>query len=137
MVCIYCGGNTRVTNSRSSKKNPGIWRRRHCDNCNAIFTTSESPDLSVSISVIKREGSLETFSIDDLYVSIFKSLSHRREALNDARHLTNTITTNLLAECINGAIKIDALKIVCLDTLNKFDKAAATYYSAYYPNKPN
>ena len=94
MVCIYCGGNTRVTNSRSSKKNPGIWRRRHCDNCNAIFTTSESPDLSVSISVIKREGSLETFSIDDLYVSIFKSLSHRREALNDARHLTNTITTN-------------------------------------------
>jgi transcriptional repressor NrdR len=137
MVCIYCGGNTRVVNSRSSKRNSDIWRRRQCDSCKAIFTTNELPDLSRSVSIINIQGSLETFSTDKLYMSIFKALSHREDALNDARHITNTITTKLLKECSDGAIEINDLKIICLNTLEKFDKVAGTYYSAYYPISSN
>jgi len=70
-------------------------------------------------------------------MSIFKALSHREDALNDARHITNTITTKLLKECSDGAIEINDLKIICLNTLEKFDKVAGTYYSAYYPISSN
>jgi len=70
-------------------------------------------------------------------MSIFKALSHRKDALNDARHITNTITTKLLQECSDGAIEINDLKVICLNTLEKFDKVAGTYYSAYYPISPN
>ncbi len=137
MVCIYCSGNTKVVNSRSSKKNSCIWRRRQCDSCEAVFTTNEYPDLSRSVSIINNIGALETFSSDKLYMSLFKALSHREEALNDARHLTNTIITKLLLECTDGAIKLSDLKMVCLNTLEKFDKVAGTYYSAYHPIKTN
>ena len=137
MVCIYCGGNTRVVNSRSSKRNPNIWRRRQCDSCKEIFTTNELPDLSRSVSIINHQDALETFSTDRLYMSVFKALSHREDALNDARHITNTITTKLLQEHSDGAIKIVDLKMICLNTLENFDKVAGTYYSAYHPTRAN
>lgn len=53
MVCIYCSGETQVINSRPQKRLNNIWRRRKCTACEGIFTTSESPDLTSSLVVIK------------------------------------------------------------------------------------
>lgn len=71
MNCPYCGKEiTSVTNSRPTKDNTQIWRRRCCDSCKAIFTTHEIIDLS-HLMVIKKSGKSEMFSRFKLFSGIY------------------------------------------------------------------
>src|SRR3989339_387514 len=71
MECPYCHkALTEVTNSRPSRGNVQIWRRRKCLNCGEIFTTHEIIDLS-QLVVIKKSGKTEMFSHIKLYSGIY------------------------------------------------------------------
>ena len=71
MECPYCHRQqTFVTNSRPSKGNAQIWRRRKCQNCGEIFTSHEIIDLS-HLTVIKKSGEKERFSRVKLYSGIY------------------------------------------------------------------
>lgn len=86
MECPYCHKQlTFVVNSRPTKANSQIWRRRHCSSCKEIFTTHEAINLSHLI-VIKKSGKPEIFSKTKLYSGIYgASLAikpiHQRERL--------------------------------------------------------
>lgn len=135
MVCIYCSSKTHVTNSRAQKRLGGTWRRRACENCNAIFTTIETADLTASLRVRHADGSLWPFERDMLLVSIVQSLGHRSDAVTAAGALTSTITANLL-KAADGAL-IDRTSIVdeVVLALRRFDPVAATYYAAYHKGR--
>ncbi len=133
MVCIYCSGKTKVTNSRPSKRTPGTWRRRQCLQCNALFTSRETADLSETHVVQHANGSIERFNRNNLLISVYKSCGHRNTPLEDAEALTNTIISRLLrAPSPNGLITSEAIITQCQDTLKNFDSVTATYYKAYY-----
>ena len=71
MECPYCHKSlTEVTNSRPTKGNTQIWRRRKCSNCGEIYTTHEIIDLS-HLVVIKKTGKSEMFSRIKLYSGIY------------------------------------------------------------------
>ncbi|HRN70334.1 MAG TPA: ATP cone domain-containing protein [Candidatus Woesebacteria bacterium] len=71
MNCPYCKKQlTEVVNSRPTKHNSQVWRRRKCQNCNEIFTTKETIDLS-HIHIEKKSGKTEVFSRMKLYSGIF------------------------------------------------------------------
>jgi len=71
MNCPYCGkSSTSVKNSRPTKENTQIWRRRYCENCKETFTTHETIDLS-HLVVIKKSGKTEMFSRFKLYSGIY------------------------------------------------------------------
>lgn len=71
MECPYCHKPlTFVTNSRATKNNSQIWRRRKCSNCKTVFTTHEIIDLS-HIVVVKNTGTPERFSRVKLYSGIY------------------------------------------------------------------
>ena len=132
MICIYCPGDTKVTNSRAQRGGKAIWRRRHCTVCGTIFTTNEVPDLNATIRVQKQNEELEPFSRDVLFYSIAASCGHRKQsALTDAAALTDTVITLLLSER-SALITTDDLRTMVLLTLERFDKAAASYYRAYF-----
>lgn len=133
MVCIYCSNKTKVVNSRYSKQSLQTWRRRECLNCHSIFTTREHPDLEISIRVKHPSGSLEPFSRDKLFISVYRSLSHRKTALQDATALTDTIISLLLKQkssVFTQKIIIDQINRVLLN----FDEVARTYYVAHHHN---
>lgn len=133
MVCIYCSGKTKVTNSRASKRSPGTWRRRHCRSCGAIFSTRESVDLSTTYMVEHQDSTLAPFSRDNLYTSLYQSCRHRKTALDDAEALVSTITTQLLVKpAETGIISVKDIISVSKIVLGRFDPVAATYYGAYY-----
>jgi len=136
MVCVYCGQSTDVTNSRLQKKSNSIWRRRHCQKCNNVFTTHELIDWSGSIVVSDLRGpQMAPFSRDKLFISIYKSCGHRHTAINDASALVETIIQQLLIKKDrNRALvtKSDIIKTV-QDVLSRFDKVAAVAYGAYHP----
>lgn len=132
MVCIYCGVKTQVINSRPQKRQNHIWRRRECQGCRALFTTSEAPDFLKSLSV-RRKKVLQPFSRDKLFLSVHDSLKHRKTAINDATGLTDTIIGKLYPLIASGSLDDREIVLVTVETLDAFEPAAATYYRAYHP----
>jgi transcriptional repressor NrdR len=71
MECPYCHKQiTEVTNSRPTKADTQIWRRRKCGACQETFTTHEVVDLS-HLMVVKKSGKSEVFSRVKLYSGIY------------------------------------------------------------------
>lgn len=133
MECIYCKSDTEIYNSRSSKKNSSVWRRRRCKTCVAQFTTYELPDYASALSIKGQNGKLYPFSRDRLFLSVYRALGHRKDALNSATELATTIIGKLLQDYEEAAkIPVKNLTLVTYKTLNYYDKYAGDSYKAYH-----
>lgn len=132
MKCVYCGTKTSVTNSRSSLKTRSTWRRRTCTQCRAIFTTTEFADLAKSVRVKYPNNTLKPFLRDKLFISIFRSLSHRKTPLEDATALTDTILSRILAQNTTGLITNVEITEITVEVLSKFDNLSAAHYRAHH-----
>lgn len=132
MVCIYCSGSTQVTNSRHQKRINNVWRRRKCQQCQAVFTTVEAEDSAQALRV-NRHNDLEPFSRDKLLISIYDSLRHRKTAIDDAGALTTTVQSLLYGYIDNATIDRDAIVEITASVLERFDNASATHYRAFHP----
>lgn len=132
MVCIYCGGNTQVTNSRLQRRVNQVWRRRSCAVCGNIFTTHERPDLSTAIAVRYTDKDVRHFSRDTLLISLYESCKHRPHAIQDAEALSQTVTSLLLGLMDHGSISREDIVVTCTQVLERFDKTAATVYTAFH-----
>lgn len=132
MVCIYCGKDTKVSNSRLNKRLNQVWRRRECTSCKGVFTTREQAETDKSIAYING-SSVEPFSREKLLLSVYESLRHRKTAPADAKALTDTIVAKLQADITNASITRDDVIQQASKTLQHFDKAAYTHYRAFHP----
>jgi transcriptional regulator NrdR family protein len=132
MVCIYCGGKTRVSNSRPLVRSNQIWRRRTCKTCGAVFTTIEENDARQTWVVKSSDRPPVGFVREKLFLSIYESLRHRPTALYDAKHLTQTIINNLGRTTKNGIIEASTIKNMVVVSLNRFDRVASTHYKAFH-----
>ena len=133
MVCIYCGSDTKVTNSRHQKRANNVWRRRECKACHTVFSTVEAPDMELSITVKQPDGRLTPFLRDQLLVSVYDSLKHRKSALADATSLTDTVLGNLYSLTEQSILERDVIVTVVTTVLERFDSIAATHYKAFHP----
>lgn len=135
MVCLYCGHDTQVVNSRPQKRTNSIWRRRKCVSCGNITTSIESIDYSQALRVrrtISGSSILAPFERDLLLLSIHDSLRHRPTAPADATALTTTIITRLHPLIEHAIIEREHIIAVAADVLEKFDPVAATHYQAFH-----
>lgn len=134
MVCIYCGGETKVINSRSQRKANQIWRRRRCVACKAVFSTEERAITENSL-VVTWKNRVQPFSREKLLLSVYDSLRHRKTALSDATALTATIQQKLQPFVQNASLPHSAITGVVTKVLDRFDKSAAVHYRAYHPDQ--
>jgi transcriptional repressor NrdR len=132
MVCIYCGNETQVANSRPQKQLNQVWRRRKCLQCQAIFSTHEVAAYDTSWRVKTINDGLVPFKRNKLLVSLYKSLAHRPTALEDATALTDTIIGLLLKSAQNGLIEAQTITNNAAEVLHRFDTAAAVHYRAFH-----
>lgn len=132
MVCIYCSGKTEVVNSRHQKRLNQVWRRRHCPNCGATFTTHEATSYEGSWRVQDAKGVLHPFLRDKLLLSLHKSLEHRPKALEDATAITATVIGELARQTDKGLLEAESIALTAHTVLNNFDKAAAVHYAAFH-----
>ena len=133
MVCIYCGSLTSVVNSRPQVRNNQVWRRRKCSSCLAVFSTIEKAQLETNWLVMNKKGVSTPFSSDKLMLSIFDSCSHRENSISDARSISDTVIHKLQTKYKSGHIKAQTIAQYTIVALNRFDKAASTYYSVRHP----
>lgn len=133
MVCVYCGNETQVTNSRHQKRNNQVWRRRRCLKCRAVFTTIESTDYANALRV--QDGSdFKPFLADLLYTEVLLALSDRKQAYIDAREVTATIIKALLQHKSSPLFSANEISQVTAGVLKRFDKQAWHRYAAEHPS---
>jgi transcriptional regulator NrdR family protein len=131
MVCIHCAGKTQIINSRLKVRLNQTWRRRACIVCRAIFTTIEDTEYASSW-VVKKSAGIQPFLRDKLFISVYESCKHRETALTDANGLTHTIIAKLGASAPNGVIDAKSIIQNTSVVLNRFDRAASSYYEAFH-----
>jgi len=118
MYCPFCNSpNTKVTNSRLTRGNAQVWRRRRCLQCQEAFTSHEIVDLSHLI-VIKKSGKPQKFSRMKLYAGIYgatigSKTSNREEVVDK---ITRVIEQKLLA-LKKKQIRSDEISEIALRTL--------------------
>lgn len=131
MNCIYCGGNTQVTNSRPQKRSNAIWRRRKCKSCDNIISSVERVDLAQALRIELLSGKIVPFYRDILFVSIYDCLKHRSNSVNDATEITDTVILKL-TKLHKAVIKREQLIDISKEILAKFDNVALVQYSAFH-----
>lgn len=129
MVCLYCGGDTAVSNSRTASGRYGVWRRRRCKACSAVFTTNEHIQLHSALRVVKN-GSLVPFSQEKLFMSIYESLQASEESIEKARDLQYSVIIKLLKKRGGPTIKSEFIAEVTARTLKRFNRLAYIKYTA-------
>lgn len=132
MVCIQCGAETQVFNSRLQKRMNQVWRRRKCTGCGIAFTTREITDYSGSIAVRDKHGKLTPFSRDKLLFSLHACLLHRPTATNDASALTDTVISRLLTQAQRSVVEDTSIINTVYVVLARFDTAASVHYQAFH-----
>jgi transcriptional repressor NrdR len=133
MVCIYCGGDTRVINSRLQRRNNQVWRRRQCIVCQSVFTTHESVELETSLSV-ELDGQSVPFLPDLLLNELTQALKHRTDVYTASREVLATIVRKLLTLPQKPLYIPSDISKTTSEVLKRFDKRAYLRYLADHPS---
>lgn len=133
MVCIYCGGETKVTNSRLQKRNNQVWRRRQCLTCGSVFTTHEVLELELALSV-ESNGRLRPFLTDLLLKELMLALKDRKDVYTASREVLGTIVRRLLALPQKPVFTPADISKASAEVLKRFDKQAYLRYTAEHPS---
>ena len=130
MICINSSDkNTKVINSRASKKAPVVWRRRQGITSGVTFTTYERPSLAENKAVILPSGKTDTFNLGRLILSIAAAFSHNPQAAKyESLWLAQTVEEQLSMQ--DAELTPQTISETTHDTLKRFDELAAIQYAA-------
>ena len=130
MKCPFCRENTTdVFNTRSTRFETQIWRRRRCLNCGETFTTYEAPDLKF-LKVIKKNGKKQRYSRAKLFSGVYGAFLDIHEKENTVDAVTDTIEAKILDTKQREISSSDIARII-LSVLNRYNTAAFVRYLAY------
>lgn len=137
MFCINCyHPGTKVTNTRPHKKQPSIWRRRHCGTCGITFTTLESPDVSDALQLHdSKTNKPMAYQKGTLLLSLASALQAAGGSPSDAYWLTETVEQQALRilqvqKSTVKSLETDTLHNIAYDTLSAYHAIAGLSYGA-------
>jgi transcriptional repressor NrdR len=135
MYCPYCGSEQLdVINSRPTKKNAQIWRRRKCLNCGGLITTYEKIDLSY-LKVVKKSGKKELFSRAKLYSGIYKAaVEGKKVDRGEAAQVAEVITQKVELKIIKShrkRVSTEEIINMVLDSARNYP-VITFHYLAYF-----
>jgi transcriptional repressor NrdR len=91
MKCPYCGRlNNRVVDSRLSRSEFAIRRRRECLDCMRRFTTYEKVE-ELPVMVVKKDGRREEFNRDKILTGIMKACEKRAISMDQIEEIVDSI----------------------------------------------
>lgn len=130
MRCPRCGAdNDKVVDSRGSKEEPVVRRRRECQVCGGRFTTIESivPD---ELTVIKRTGAREEFSPVKLRAGLAHAC-YRRLTQDQIEELVRKVTNSLLRDFEKEVTSAEIGHRV-MERLKELDQVAYVRFASVY-----
>jgi len=121
MQCPYCQNDeTKVNDSRDSE---GITRRRReCLKCEKRFTTYER--VEIDLSVLKKDGRKEKFSIEKLKKGITKALEKRPFSPEQIEEIIGEVEAKIYRTAKDKDITTTKIGEIIMDKLKKIDQIA-------------
>lgn len=131
MKCPFCNNDdTRVIDSRSQDDNATIRRRRLCDNCGKRFTTYERID-TIPMTVIKNNGTRETFDKTKLLGGIMKSCNKRPITVKQMEEIADDVE-NAVMSSMEKEIASKDIGTMVMDRLKGIDEIAYVRFASVY-----
>lgn len=127
MKCIFCGGETHVTDKRES--NDATRRRRECLKCRKRFTTYERVEKK-DIIVVKKDGRREPFIRDKIKAGIMKACEKRPISTEKIERLIYNIEEKLRKK--RKEVKTEIIGKMIMNRLKKLDKIAYIRFASVY-----
>ena len=131
MTCPFCGDqDSKVVDSRHNEETNSIRRRRECMRCLRRFTTHETVEL-LPITVVKRDGSRQSFDRSKVYNSMLRAFDKRKVNVADldtiAAEIEQTIQNSLERE-----ITSDKIGEMVMERLKPLDEVAYIRFASVY-----
>jgi transcriptional repressor NrdR len=128
MRCLFCNGDTKVTNKRDAGSLTR--RRRECLKCKKRFTTHEQPELK-DIIVIKKGGVREVFDASKVKNGIIKACEKRPVSIDKIEKVVADIEAKLRASN-KKEIRTKTIGEAIIRALKKLDKVAYIRFASVY-----
>lgn len=131
MKCPYCQNpDTRVIDSRESKKGLSIRRRRQCSACKRRFTTYERVE-EVPFMVVKKDGSRQPFDGQKILRGMLKACEKRPIPVSKLEEIVEEIE-NKLQEKPEKEMSSAEIGALVMDRLKELDKVAYVRFASVY-----
>ena len=130
MRCPYCGDQeSKVVDSRHSEDN-AIRRRRECMRCQRRFTTYEIVEI-LPITVVKRDGSRQSFDPNKIYNSMLRAFDKRKVNTDDLERIAAEIEQTI-QNSLEREISSDRIGEMVMERLKPIDEVAYIRFASVY-----
>lgn len=130
MRCPYCGDQeSKVVDSRHSEDN-AIRRRRECMRCQRRFTTYEVVEI-LPITVVKRDGSRQSFDRNKIYNSMLRAFDKRKVNSDDLQRIAAEIEQTI-QNSLEREISSDRIGEMVMERLKPVDEVAYIRFASVY-----
>ncbi|OGD15414.1 MAG: transcriptional regulator NrdR [Candidatus Aminicenantes bacterium RBG_16_66_30] len=131
MRCTYCGFlESKVIDSRESKKGISIRRRRECLSCKRRFTTYEKIE-EIPYMVVKKDGTRQPFDTQKLLRGMMKACEKRPIQISQLEEIIEEIESRL-QERPDKEIGVAEIGELVMDRLKELDKVAYVRFASVY-----
>ncbi|NTU51240.1 MAG: transcriptional regulator NrdR [Candidatus Aminicenantes bacterium] len=131
MRCTYCGFlESKVIDSRESKKGISIRRRRECLSCKRRFTTYEKVE-EIPYMVVKKDGTRQPFDTQKLLRGMMKACEKRPIQISQLEEIIEEIESRL-QERPDKEIGVAEIGELVMDRLKELDKVAYVRFASVY-----
>lgn len=131
MKCPVCGApDTKVIDSRPSDEDSRIRRRRECISCGRRFTTYEALE-TVSLVVVKKNGSRELFDSEKLLRSMLKACEKRQVSSEELTKICDRVEKTLQNR-LEREISSNEIGELVMNELKNVDKVAYIRFASVY-----
>ncbi|WP_424465593.1 transcriptional regulator NrdR [Pseudoclavibacter helvolus] len=128
MHCPFCRHpDSRVIDSRTSDDGFAIRRRRQCPECGRRFSTTET----ASLTVIKRNGVVESFSRDKVMAGVRKACQGRPVTDTDLALLAQRVEESIRSTGVSQ-IEANDIGLAILPPLRELDDVAYLRFASVY-----
>ena len=134
MRCPNCGSHdNKVVDSRTNDNSNSIRRRRECLKCGKRFTSYETIER-VSLLVIKRDGSRQSFDSQKIKNSIIAATGKRPVSMKQIDNIVESIEMQIANAVIGDQQEIASSVIgdMVMQELKKIDEVAYIRFAAVY-----
>lgn len=130
MKCPYCGGETKVLESRHANDGLAIRRRRECLECGRRFNTMETIEAAPLV-VVKKDGRREAFDRAKVLAGVLRACEKRPVSTEECeglvveveRELRNTLEREVPSKLIGELV---------MEHLRKLDGVAYVRFASVY-----
>jgi transcriptional repressor NrdR len=131
MRCPFCGFlESKVIDSRESKKGISIRRRRECLSCKRRFTTYEKIE-EIPYMVVKKDGTRQPFDTQKLLRGMMKACEKRPIQISQLEEIIEEIES-ILQERPDREIAVAEIGQLVMDRLRVLDKVAYVRFASVY-----